>query len=110
MSRPPATPRRFRRLSLKLISGDLSVPVADSCRSRLIGLALLSRTEAGAGLLIPRCRAVHTLGMRFAVDLHFLDGAGAPISVRRAVPARRFAFERRARSVLELPALDGRDR
>lgn len=95
---------------MRRISGDLVVPVADSRRSRLIGLALLSRGRAGAGLLIPRCRGVHTLGMRFAVDLQFLDGSGAPISVRRAVPAGRFAFERRARSVLELPADAGRDR
>lgn len=92
------------------LSGDVVVPVAASRRSRLIGLALLSRAQAGAGLLIPRCRAVHTLGMRFAVDLHFLDSSGAPVSIRRAVPARRFAFERRARSVLELPAQAGRDR
>jgi uncharacterized membrane protein (UPF0127 family) len=73
----------------------------------LIGMALLDRRSAGAGLLIPRCRAVHTLGMRFALDLHFLDAGGATVSIRRAVPAGRLAFERRARSVLELPAEGG---
>jgi hypothetical protein len=83
------------------------VPVATSIRSRLLGLALLDGDRAGDGLLIPRCRAVHTCGMRFALDLRFLDGAGATISVRRAVPPHSLAFERRARSVLEVPA--GRD-
>jgi uncharacterized membrane protein (UPF0127 family) len=42
--------------------------------------------------------------MRFALDLVFLDDAMAPVSIRRRVPPRRIALERRARSVLELPA------
>jgi uncharacterized membrane protein (UPF0127 family) len=78
--------------------------VATSIRSRLLGLALLDGDRAGDGLLIPRCRAVHTFGMRFRLDVRFLDGAGATASVRRAVPPRRLVFERRARSVLEVPA------
>jgi uncharacterized membrane protein (UPF0127 family) len=80
------------------------VPVATTSRSRLLGLALLDPTEAGEGLLIPRCRAVHTLGMRFPLDLHFLDAQGLPVAIRRSVGARRFAFSRRARAVLEIPA------
>jgi uncharacterized membrane protein (UPF0127 family) len=42
--------------------------------------------------------------MRFALDLVFLGHDLMPVSVRRGVPARRLAVERRARSVLELPA------
>ena len=80
------------------------VPVASTRRSRLLGLALLDRDAAGAGLLIPGCRSVHTFGMRFGLDLVFLDSAMAPVSVRRRVPPRRVALERRARAVLELPA------
>jgi len=80
------------------------VPVAATRRSRLLGLALLDRDAAGPGLLLMRCRSVHTAGMRFGLDLVFLDGDMAPVSVRRRVPPRRIAFERRARAVLELPA------
>jgi uncharacterized protein len=80
------------------------VPVAATRRARLLGLALLDRASAGSGLLIPGCRSVHTFGMRFALDLVFLDHAMAPVSVRRRVPPRRLALERRAHSVLELPA------
>lgn len=100
-----STPRRFRSLPLAILSGGAAVPVATSPRSRLLGLALLDPAEAGEGLLIPRCRAVHTLGMRFPLDLHFLDAQGLPVAIRRAVGPRRFAFEPRARAVLELPAL-----
>jgi uncharacterized membrane protein (UPF0127 family) len=80
------------------------VLVASTRRSRLLGLALLDREAAGAGMLIPGCRSVHTFGMRFGLDLVFLDVAMAPVSVRRRVPPRRVALERRARAVLELPA------
>jgi uncharacterized protein len=80
------------------------VPVAANRASRLLGLALLDRDAAGLGLLIPRCHSVHTFGMRFPLDLVFLDGAAETMSVRRRVPPRRLAVERRARAVLELPA------
>jgi uncharacterized membrane protein (UPF0127 family) len=82
------------------------VPVALSRRARLLGLALLDRSAAGAGLFLPGCRSIHTFGMRFPLDLVFLDLELRRVSVRRAVPPRRVAFERRARAVLELPADD----
>jgi uncharacterized membrane protein (UPF0127 family) len=71
-----------------------------------LGLAHLDRGEVGPGLLIPRCSSVHTFGMRFALDLCFLDGCEV-VAVRLAVPPRRFAFCRRASAVLELPAGEG---
>lgn len=77
--------------------------VASSAFSRLLGLAHLDRAEAGPGLLIPRCSGVHTFGMRFPLDLVFLDRDGRPCSIRREVPPRRFAWDRRASAVLELP-------
>jgi len=80
------------------------VPVAATRRARLLGLAFLDRGAAGAGLLIPRCRSVHTFGMRFSLDLVFLDLNLRPVARRYSVPPRRIAFERRAQAVLELPS------
>jgi uncharacterized membrane protein (UPF0127 family) len=54
--------------------------------------------------LIPGCRSVHTFGMRFALDLVFLDFDLRPVAFREAVPPGRLVFERRAQAVLELPA------
>ncbi len=96
------TPRRFRGLPVALLRDGRAVPVASSARSRLLGLAGLDPGRV-AGLLIPGCRSVHTIGMRFALDLHFLDAQGLAVSVRRCVGPGRFAREARARSVLELP-------
>ncbi len=96
-------PRRFRRLDRAVVAG-LRVPVASRFAARLLGLALLGRRRAGAGLLIPRCRCVHTVGMRFPLDVVFLDDAGREIRRAQAVPSWRVVFERGAAAVLELPA------
>lgn len=77
--------------------------VASGFRARLLGLALVPRERAGTGLLIPCCASVHTFGMRFPLDLVFLDRAGRPLLVRRAVPPRRLVRCRGAAAVLELP-------
>ena len=97
---------RLNRLPVVIALGR-EVCLAKDRRARLLGLAHLDRDPAGTGLLIPRCSSVHTFGMRFRLDLYFLDAGGAVVSVRLAVPPRRFAFCRRASAVLELPAREG---
>ena len=96
-------PIRFRGLGRAKPLG-FEVPVATSRLSRLLGLALLSRRRAGAGLLIPRCRSVHTFGMRFAIDVLFLDAEDRVIELRRAVPPCRLIRCAGAMAVLELPS------
>jgi uncharacterized protein len=81
--------------------------MATTFGSRLLGLAHLDREGAGQGLLIPRCASVHTFGMRFALDIYFLDAAGQPLAVRRGIPARRAVSRAGARAVLEVPAAQG---
>ena len=97
------TPARFRGLKRTEALG-LDVPVATTAHSRLLGLALLTRERAGSGLLIPRCRGVHTFGMRFALDLLFLDAEGRVLDLRREVPPGRFIRCAAASAVLELPS------
>jgi uncharacterized protein len=98
-------PLRFRGLPRTKVWGR-SVPVASSRIARTLGLALLDRSVAGAGLLIPGCRSVHTFGMRFPLDLLFLDPDLDPLSVRLGVPPGRIVGDRRAQAVLELPRAD----
>jgi uncharacterized protein len=100
---PPTVPRRLRRLPWAAVAGH-RVRVAERPLPRLLGLALIDRGRAGSGLLIPRCRSVHTFGMRFALDLVFLDRGGSVISQRRGVRPGHVAVERRAASVLEIPS------
>jgi uncharacterized membrane protein (UPF0127 family) len=97
---------RFSSLPRAQVLG-LDVPVATDFRSRLLGLAWLERERTGAGLLLPGCASVHTFGMRFELDLVFLDRADRPLAVRRRVSPRRLAWHRGAAAVLEVPSRRG---
>jgi uncharacterized membrane protein (UPF0127 family) len=97
------TSRRFDHLPYRFVY-DRKVPVATGLRARTLGLSHLDRADAGPGLLIPRCAAVHTFGMRFPLDIYFIDANGAMLSSRMAVPPRRFVAHRGAAAVLEVPA------
>jgi uncharacterized membrane protein (UPF0127 family) len=94
------TPRRLRGLET-LRTRDTVVHVAGTRRSRLLGLALLRDLPAGTALLIPRCRSVHTFGMRFPIDVVFLDAAGRPLREVRGLRPGRVACCRGAAAVLE---------
>ncbi|HEX6601151.1 MAG TPA: DUF192 domain-containing protein [Solirubrobacterales bacterium] len=84
-----------------------SFPVAKDFRTRLLGLSWRDRAAAGPGLLIPRCASVHTFGMRFPLDLFFLDGEGRVVYARRGVPPRQVVWCPGARNVLEIPSPKG---
>jgi uncharacterized membrane protein (UPF0127 family) len=100
------TAPRLSALPRLLVLGH-EVPVAVGFRARLLGLGGLERREAGAGLLIPRCASVHSFGMRFELDLFFLDAAGVPLAEHRAVPPGRLLWRRGADAVLEIPSQGG---
>ena len=81
----------------------MEVVVARSFRRRLRGLAL-RRGPPGYALLIPRCRCVHTFGMRFALDLVWFGADGRVLAVDRRVPPNRVVARRGAWAVLEAPS------
>ena len=86
------------------LTGGLRVALAERGRERLLGLARLDAMPPRYALHLPRCRSVHTIGMRFALDLIWLGADGRPVRVDRAVPQRRFKLCLRARSVVEARA------
>ena len=67
----------------------------------LLGRPMLGGDEA---LLIERCASVHTVGMRYSLDIAFLDGEGRVCEVKRGVRPLRLAASRSARATLELAA------
>jgi len=97
-------PPRLAALPARSLAGGLRVAVASSWRARLRGLAGLPVLPAAVGLELPRCRSVHTVGMRFALDLVWLDGAGVVVRVDPDVAPLRLRSCRRARSVVEVAA------
>ncbi len=71
---------------------------------RAVGLLGLPRLRRAEGLLITSCRAIHTLGMRYPIDVVFMDVGGLVVKVVHGLPAFRFRAAWSARSTLELGA------
>ena len=73
--------------------------------TRLRGLLGTRRLEAGEGLWIKPCNQVHMLGMRYAIDVVFLDDDARVLRVVHALQPNRISPRvKGATSVLELPA------
>ena len=72
---------------------------------------LLGRGSLGPDevLVITPCAAIHTIGMRFAIDVAFVGRAGRILRVDRAVRPWRVRWCPAARSVVEM-AEGGADR
>ncbi|MEU5579955.1 DUF192 domain-containing protein [Streptomyces huasconensis] len=81
---------------------ELPVEIADSARARRRGL--LGRTGITGVLLLTPAWCVHTVGMRFAVDVAYLDREWRVLSVRTMRPGRIGLPRPRARHVIEAAA------
>ena len=81
------------------------VELADTPRTRRTGLLKRDKLEAGEGLWIYPTQAIHTFGMRFPIDVAFIDRR---MRVKRLyhqlAPFRLTSLVWSAQSVLELPA------
>src|SRR5215218_2606133 len=98
------TPRRLCRLRAWSLPDGSRLFTARPWRVRLLGLALLPSLPRDCALLIPRCYSIHTFGMRFPIDVVFLDRSGGVLRVMRAVPRRRVVSCPGAVAVIELSA------
>ena len=72
--------------------------------SRRTGLLKHESMPEGFALIIAPCNAVHTFGMRFAIDLLFVARDGTVLKVCHAVPRRRIATSWGAFATIELAA------
>jgi len=79
------------------------VVVPGTRRERARGLRRSERLAGHTGLLLERCRSIHTMGMRYPIAVAFLDRDLTVLEVRRVPPGRILRPRRRARHVLELP-------
>lgn len=80
------------------------VEVADRGAKRRKGLLGRDGLGPGEGLWIVPCESVHTFGMRFPIDLIYLDRKKRVRKVRCVMPAWRLSACLSAHSVIELPA------
>ncbi len=81
------------------------VEIADGTWSRLRGLIGKPSLDAGEGLLLTPCQAVNMYGVRFAVDVVFMDESGRVVATYEHLgPGTRTRVHRDAYQALELPA------
>jgi uncharacterized membrane protein (UPF0127 family) len=92
------------RLEHRSLAGGGRLLVARTYRQRLLGLAGLAALPEGHGLLLPGCASVHTVGMRFSLDVGFLDPHGRVIGVVRELRPWRLAACRGAAAAIETRA------
>lgn len=78
-----------------------TVEVADSWRTRLRGV-LGRETLDGAMVLVP-ARSVHTVGVRFSLDVAYCDSAMRVIDIVTMAPNRLGRPRPSARMVIEAP-------
>jgi uncharacterized protein len=72
--------------------------------ARAVGLLTTSGLEDPCGLWISPCNSVHTLGMRYAIDVVFMNADGRIAKVVEQLPPWRAAGCLNAKSTLELRA------
>lgn len=78
--------------------------IADTSATRRRGLLGRSSLAPGEGLWIVPCQGVHCWGMRFPIDVVYIDRDRKVKKLRRAMQPWGLSFCVTAHSVLELPA------
>jgi hypothetical protein len=96
--------------ALALYIGGRSTPLASTVEPAFDSAArrrgLLGRTALapGTALIIAPCQAVHTFGMRFAIDVIYAARDGRIIKIRQAMPPGRMSAAFSAFATIEMAA------
>jgi uncharacterized membrane protein (UPF0127 family) len=100
--------KRKLLLMLKIVNASKKVLIVDRAQiantdeDRRIGLLERQGIARGEGLWIVPCQQVHTIGMRFPIDIVFLDKSGKVVQVEPRVPEGFRVACPAAYSVLEI--------
>jgi uncharacterized protein len=92
-----------------LVNATKKTVVSDDCHfantvlKRMVGLLNRGKFEKGEGLLLDRCHGIHTFGMRFSIDVLFLDKDFCVIRAVKALPPYRTCVVKKSVYVLEVP-------
>ena len=82
-----------------------NLTLADTLLSRMAGLLGRKKIICGEGLWIKPCKGVHSFGMRYSIDVVFLDRNMRVLAVSHSLPPNRLTrLYINAASVLELPS------
>ena len=94
---------RVRNITRNTVLAETAI-VANTSTKRRTGLLKHETLPRGEGLWIAPCEAIHTFGMKFPIDVVYLNKKKKIVKIRPAMPRRRISACLLAHSVLELPA------
>lgn len=82
----------------------VNIQMANSFLSRTLGLYRHRQLQLGDGVFLIPCKSIHTIGLRYAIDVVFLDAADDVVQVfPNTRPGKIIWPVRGARSALEVP-------
>ena len=88
-----------------LVSGERVLSSAEILRNRRErSKGLLGRDSVDGAVILDPCRWVHTLGMRFALDVAYVDASGVVVKTVQMQPQRVGVPVWKARYVVEAQA------
>jgi len=94
---------RIENVKAELILGDSvivkTIIVSTGILSRMVGLLGRDDLPEGSAMLLNPCGSIHTVGMRFPLDVIFLDCNMCVVRTLCGLQANRFAFGGRGASV-----------
>ena len=99
---------KVRSLKIRSATGQpraipLQVTIADTFFTRLVGLLSRKSLSDDEGLLLSPCASIHTIGMRFPIDVLFLDKQNKVIAVSDSVESNKIRkAPRHTHKVLEI--------
>ena len=80
------------------------VEVARTRRERRRGLLGRDGMPRGSALVLTPCNAIHTVGMRFPIDVAFVDRGGRVRRIVRQLPPTRISLCLGAKTTIECPS------
>jgi hypothetical protein len=95
------------RLIVNLTRGGVvceRTEIADRARRRMRGLLGRESLPAGEGMLLQPAPSIHTVGMKFPIDVVFMDGTLRVLKIVERMRPWRAASKRHAWATLELAA------
>lgn len=86
----------------KLLASDAHM--ADTFFARLKGLLGTRLLLEGSGLIICPCSSIHTFGMKYAIDVLFVNQLDRVVKIESALTVGKFSVCGSSSYVIELPA------
>ncbi|WP_110954180.1 DUF192 domain-containing protein [Anaerosinus massiliensis] len=81
---------------------ELKITIADTFWTRFIGLLGTSALENIEGLLLCNCNSVHMIGMRYALDIVYLDRDGRILKIIENLRPWQVSWCWKAKDTLEI--------